>query len=324
MIDWKRIIDDLPAGIAIFDSGGKLLYINNRIVKKTGINPDNFEKDPFAAIHPDSKDLVVNSFKKALKGGIDKIPYPLLIKAIKKDGYQWNEVRFSVVGSGKEKHYVLIFTDVSDRIEMQEKINDLLNHLKFLNSVMRHDILNVFTSIYSYTEILEESFNKELLSKIRESIEKGTELIGKIKALELASDGITDTYKISEVVEEVAKGHDIKIELIGDAEVRANDGIYSVFENLIGNAIKHGGASEIQIEVWEDDKIYIRVRDNGTGIPEGMKEGIFERGVTSGSGSGLGLYIVRKLLETYGACIRLEEGFEKGASFLIEFPAQNF
>ncbi|WP_456329125.1 ATP-binding protein [Archaeoglobus sp.] len=318
-IDWKRTVEDMPVGIAILDQSGRVVYYNNRLPYKTGVETDNWTKDPFSLIHPDSRKVALEAFKYILKGEFDKLPNPLLLKAIKRDGYQWVAIRVKAVDAG-EKYTVLTFTDITERMVMQNKINNLLDYLKLLNSIMRHDLLNVFTSIHLYADLLKEKYDLEYVSQIEANVEKGVELIKKIRTLETAGDGPTGTYRIGDVVKEVSRGYNIKIEMKGDAEVMANDGIYSVFENLLSNAVKHGGANKITIEVWEENgKVSIRVKDNGIGIPEELRDRIFEKGVTSGMGSGLGMYIAKKLLETYGATIKLEDSKE-GASFLIEFP----
>lgn len=105
----------------------------------------------------------------------------------------------------------------------------------------------------------------------------------------------------------------------GDAKVFANQGIFSVFDNLVSNAVKHGGASEVRITITEKQKVIVKVEDNGKGIPDRILKGIFEKGFTTGKGSGLGLYIVRKLIESYGGDIRAEKT-DKGAVFVIELP----
>ncbi|ONG45694.1 hypothetical protein BKE38_26170 [Pseudoroseomonas deserti] len=105
-------------------------------------------------------------------------------------------------------------------------------------------------------------------------------------------------------------------------EVRADDqALRSVFSNLIGNALTHGGpASQVTVRINPDRSL--EVADRGPGIPPEVRDKIFEpfqRGMRDGPGAGLGLAIVRQVLQAHGAGIRLMET-GAGACFRIEFP----
>ncbi len=121
------------------------------------------------------------------------------------------------------------------------------------------------------------------------------------------------------MVKEAAKGYNVKIEVKGDAEILANDGGCIVFENLIGSAVKHGKASRIEVNIQKsENSVRIRIADDGKGIP--VMDKIFEEGFTTGSGSGLGLYIVKKLVESFGGSIKVERSVPRGTVFVLEFP----
>ncbi|GGJ41265.1 sensor histidine kinase [Neoroseomonas lacus] len=95
----------------------------------------------------------------------------------------------------------------------------------------------------------------------------------------------------------------------------------SVLLNLIGNALAHGGPG-VQVELRIDGHGFVEVSDNGPGVREDAKEQVFEafqRAGGSGSGAGLGLYIVRELLRAHGASIDLLNG-KPGAVFRLRFP----
>ena len=93
-----------------------------------------------------------------------------------------------------------------------------------------------------------------------------------------------------------------------------------VFHNLISNSAKYAGP-EPRVDISASKSanfIAIRVADNGPGIPESIKPNLFEKGVST-TGSGLGLYLSRKVVEAYGGTIELlePEGAYGGATFLI-------
>jgi signal transduction histidine kinase len=82
-----------------------------------------------------------------------------------------------------------------------------------------------------------------------------------------------------------------------------------------------GETPVVVIQVAEkDDRVFIRVSDNGPGIPESIRSSLFQRG-TSTNGGGLGLYLTREILRACKGDIQLEESRKnEGAVFMIELP----
>jgi len=93
-----------------------------------------------------------------------------------------------------------------------------------------------------------------------------------------------------------------------------------VLDNLFNNS-KKAGTKKIDI-FWENlgNQLLLKFRDYGNGIPNEMKDKIFEFGFTNTNGSGLGLYIVKNILQKYKATIDVNTSFSKGVEFIIKFP----
>lgn len=113
------------------------------------------------------------------------------------------------------------------------------------------------------------------------------------------------------------------------------DGLRQVFINLIDNAIKYCGKNdEIDVALEANEAknvIYARVSDTGPGIPEEDWELIFQKGYTvegargrppRGGGQGLGLYIVKLIVEKHGGTIDVTSELGKGTTFTITLPIQ--
>jgi len=320
-VDWKKLLEELPAGVAVLDENFKVVMLNRRIVEKAGLRAESV-KNPLQTVHPEDLSKAVDAFRKISMGRYDEVEYPLLLRVVRKGGYQWNELRWRVVEDEGKKYYLIVFTDVTERVEMQKRIESLLEYVRLLNSILRHDILNILTTISSYAELLDEEFNRKFLDKIKEAVSKGVSLIKKVRELELSTDESLKPYDLRSVIEESAKGYDVEVNVEGNAVVYANDSIYSVFENLIGNSVKHGGASRIDVKIETSDMVYVTYKDNGAGIPENVKDKVFERGFSTTGSTGLGLFIVKKLMESYGGDIRIEKS-GKEAEFILSFPVVN-
>ena len=95
---------------------------------------------------------------------------------------------------------------------------------------------------------------------------------------------------------------------------------------VIDNAIKHGGANEIQLAADSSGEgVTITVDDDGTGIPEGERAAVFERfsrgSTASRSGSGLGLALVAQQAELHGGSAAMEASPLGGARLVLRLPA---
>lgn len=104
-----------------------------------------------------------------------------------------------------------------------------------------------------------------------------------------------------------------------------------VFMNLLGNAISYGreGSSPVITVFAEDrgDEWLVGVRDNGIGIPEADRHRLFrrfERGSNTGgiSGTGLGLHIVKEIVQGHGGSVSFESEVGKGTTFWLHLPKQ--
>ncbi len=102
-------------------------------------------------------------------------------------------------------------------------------------------------------------------------------------------------------------------------------GLRLVIDNAIKNAVKHGGATEIQLSaVSSAAGVEIAVDDNGTGVPEQERALVFERftrgSTASRSGSGLGLALVAQQAELHGGTASLEASPLGGARLMLRLP----
>lgn len=101
-----------------------------------------------------------------------------------------------------------------------------------------------------------------------------------------------------------------------------------ILTNLISNAVKYGNKSNIEIQTkYENDRqsAQFTVRDHGPGIPLDMQTKIFEKfqrvpNASGAAGLGLGLYIVRQIVEAHGGHIYVQSLPGEGASFIVDIP----
>jgi len=101
-----------------------------------------------------------------------------------------------------------------------------------------------------------------------------------------------------------------------------------IITNLLSNAIKYspeGGDIELKIGVWENNKLSISIKDEGTGIPESDQKYIFEpfhlgENALMNQGVGMGLAIVKEAVEALHGDITFESILNKGTIFTVSLP----
>ena len=127
-------------------------------------------------------------------------------------------------------------------------------------------------------------------------------------------------------------GCELETEIPEDVVIMRFDGsqLKRVFENIINNSLRHNsGSMTIFTELSvRDGSVIIRLGDDGKGIPESIREHIFEPFVTgneartSGSGSGLGMAISKKIIEAHGGELSLLPFTGKGTTYEIKLPVE--
>jgi PAS domain S-box-containing protein len=141
---------------------------------------------------------------------------------------------------------------------------------------------------------------------------------------------------LSELTKDVLRRFSAQLKSTGGiAELSADDPVMGhwdrhrleqVIVNLLSNAIKYAPGAKIHIAVTaSNDKAFLTVQDFGPGIPKSLQSKIFERferirADKNVGGLGLGLFIVRKIVEAHHGKIDLESEEGQGAKFVVELP----
>lgn len=208
---------------------------------------------------------------------------------------------------------------MESKLEVRSK-DHTENLLTLINKTMRHDILNDLTIINNSLEAYKDSRDERLLDTAIDTIKRSFELVEDMKELEtlVASGNTLKSHNARKIVENVTCRYGIQTNIEGECTIIADRAINSVIDNIVGNAVKHGQADRIDVSIEdEDDFCRIKIADNGVGIPQEIKEKIFEEGFSSCKSNGLGLYIVRKTIERYGGNVQVEDNHPCGTVVIL-------
>lgn len=260
--------------------------------------------------------------------------------------------------SGEEVEDVEIYPEIKPFIEtinrQKKQIELVMNNLKEAEKIRReftanvsHELKTPLTSINGYAEMIANGMAEgEEVKKFAGIIQKeGTRLLTLIESIlnlsKLEDESIEKTYEqidlydtIKEVVHKLkpqALLHKVNLEVDGEvAHVMANKRmIEDLVYNLIDNAIKYNVENgNVLVSVKNEEKYgIVSVKDTGIGIPQEEQDRIFERFYRIDKsrskkieGSGLGLSIVKHIVEYHNGSLILESEVGKGTTITVKLP----
>jgi signal transduction histidine kinase len=220
-----------------------------------------------------------------------------------------------------------------ERQRLQKKKEDTLNHLRAKSNqlsdvvhTISHDLKASLQLIMSYADLAKAECDSPDIEAIAQLAGKITEMMD--RSVKLADEGLvvkkTDQVNLKQVVMETASTmttHDVEFR-IGHLPVVKGDEtkLGQVFLNLFRNAIEHAQPDHISVTmVNSDDEVDILVTNDGKPIPDEYRHNLFDRGISSkDSEGGLGLFIVRRVVEGHGWNIELAD--EPDTTFRITVP----
>ena len=358
---YRLISENANDLISVFDEKLRFEYVNEKIHNRLmGYNKEDLiGKNGMILIHPDDQKTILETFRDLNNTGegsaVGRIRH-------KNGQYVWTETKGkSFYDKNGVKKFLLITRDISERkqsrqklIESEEKYREAYNRAEFYKDIFTHDINNILQSILSGTQISqlildnhEEIVGLKLNAEIiKEQVVRGAKLVSNVRKLSQLEEAGRSLEKIEilkvlkNTVSFVKKSYkdknlDIRIDSVEEnIFVKANDFLEDVFENLLINSIRHNKnlIIEITVRILKEPQSGINYAkmeflDNGVGVDEIMKEKIFQRGYSKEKGvygTGLGLSLVRRIIETYDGKIWVEDRVEgdrsKGSNFVLLIP----
>ncbi len=358
--NYRLITENVNDLIAIINEKIILEYVNrkiyhdllgfeyNDIVGKTALN----------ILHPDDIETAIKLFKEGWKNG--SAVAELRVKH--KDGrYSWLEIKGKTyINSNGVKKGILIGRDITSRKKNQENL--IKSELKYREAYKRgnlyedlfaHDINNILQNIKSSIELSYLYIDKpkerkkvlEFFGIIQDQIVRGTNLVSNViklfkieESMNYQMEKINLKNYLEKAIEFVrhsyrTKNLKIRIEIFDEnIMIMTNDFLLDVFENILFNAVTYNFNNLIEIIIkiskYEEDNSILKLEfiDNGFGISDDQKKKIFEKKLEGKrrGGMGLGLSLVKKIIQTYHGEIMVEDRIKgdhtKGSNFIILIP----
>ncbi|MFW6197197.1 MAG: ATP-binding protein, partial [Thermoplasmatota archaeon] len=327
--DFRSFLDSISDWVWEMDKEGVHTYSNSAVKDILGYEIDEVVDHSAWKLWPD-KD----------KENIDKEEF----KEDLKDGKTWKNFasRFKHK-DGKTKYLestgIPIYDEHDNLLGYRGMDRDITEKRRaqkrerFLHSLLRHDIKNKIQVTKGYLQLMENVDSKDelmdFLNKAKESLKEEENLIDKISYLRKIDE--KDEVSSVNLKTYIEKGIDNNISILEESEVDVlTDGLdkdvmggellEELFTNLIENSLNHSNCETISITAEDDsDDLKIIFEDDGEGIPKDVKELVFDKNYkgSKSKGSGLGLFLVKRIVDTYGGEITVKDSHMGGARFDI-------
>lgn len=238
---------------------------------------------------------------------------------------------------------VLTVRDVTDEQLLERARSEFV-------ATAAHELRTPLSAVYgaaatlrTRADELDEESRERMLAIIDEESNRLTQIIDQLLVtaqldrgdLALVEDEC-DLSQLAAAVVRTVKAHSppgIELELLAPPRmepVRCDEArLRQVLVNLVDNAIKYSPeGGRVQIRITDSPEPRVEVSDEGLGIPPGQQERVFEKffrldpGMARGvGGSGLGLYISRRIVEQMGGKILVDSAVGRGSTFTVELPS---
>ncbi|MBX6422533.1 PAS domain S-box protein [Thermosulfurimonas sp. F29] len=339
---FRTLAENAPLAVILMDDVGRITYFNPMAERIFGwMEREVLGKELHLVLAPPKyHQRYREAFARVRATGKSRLfGKRLEFEALRKDGSVFPaEVFFSIIEVRGRRLYLGLVQDISERKRLEEERLKLEKHraLELLAGGVAHDFNNLLTSILGNLDLLERLVEN---GKAREIIERSRKVAREARDLArdllIFSKGDIPIPKevvirdfLKDLVRFLTHGSPVRVHFEippGLPPIKIDSSHFAqMVQNLVLNALEampEGGDLFIQAEAVEE-RVILTVRDTGPGIPPEILPQIFEPGFTTKrAGSGLGLAVVKSIVERYGGSIEVFSPPGEGAMFRIVLPA---
>jgi PAS domain S-box-containing protein len=331
-------------------------FVSDNVTRQMGYQPQDFTADPefwMNHLHPDDVPRVLASLETLLLEGTLAYEYRFLNKSGR---YIWMRDEMTLVrdASGQPTEIVGAWIDVTSRKEAEAEREALIRELTEKNSeltrftyTVSHDLKSPLVTIGGFlNHVAEDAASGRLdrlgpdIDRIQKAVKKMGRLLNELLELSRVGRIMADPESIpfqdlaAQAMESVQGRLDdrgVKVEIQPDLKTVRGDRarLTQVVQNLLDNAAKFmGSQADPHVEIGRmpggDGLATFFVRDNGMGIAPKHHErvfGLFDKLDTTSDGTGVGLALVKRIIEVHGGRVWVESEEGKGATFFFTLPA---
>ena len=348
------ILKNIRSGVLTVDGSGRLAFINPMAEKLLGINGEAFTGSPVLELLKLRSSELWAAIVAAIRHGrkVNRAEGTVQLADGREFPIGLSTTTFDE-NSIQPPSVTAIFTDISDSKRLQELHlrAERLEAVAELSASLAHEIRNPLASIRSAVEQLsrsaradeDERFLTQLIVRESDRLSRLLSEFLDFSRVRVTRFDPVDLHTVTLAAARLVREHpdataDTMIDVRGGRAMMDGDEdlLHRVVANLLLNAVQAGGgkvkvvATTGPAEPFElppgavmPNAVRLEVRDNGPGIPDHVRDRIFEPFVSGRTGgSGLGLAIVQRAVEAHRGLVLVDSEPSRGTTFTIFFPAK--
>lgn len=348
---FRTLADNIAQLVWMADADGSIFWFNKRWFEFTGTTPEEVRGRGWVDIpHPEHRERVVAKMLRCFEAGeVWEDTFPMRGKD---GGYRWFLSRAVPIKDeeGRVTRWFGSNTDVTAEREHAEALREADRRKDEFIAVLSHELRNPLAPIRTGLDVLERAppgseASRRAMAILRRQVSQLTRLVddlldvtrisrGKLTLRREPVDLVTLVRQTVDDYEDLFEAGGVALAASLPDEPVWIDGdaprIAQAIGNLLQNAAKftsRGGRTDVSVG-REGDRVHVRVRDTGAGIPAEMLPHMFEPFTQadrtldrSRGGLGLGLALVKGLVELHGGAVRAEsQGVGAGAVLTLTLP----
>ncbi len=342
---WRLIVEAAPNGMLLVDEGGMIVMVNTSVLRQFGYERGELLGKSVEMLIP----APLRSEHRQHRAEFTQIPQTRAMGSgrelfgLRKDGSELAvEIGLTPIQTAKGIRVLASIVDISERkrLETQLRRAERLAELGTLASGMAHEIGTPMNVILGRAEYLlqrtaDEGMRKGLATIVTQ-VERITKVMNQLLAFARRKTPERRAVDLGEIVDDSLEMFEERIthsRITVDKTIESSlppvradrDQLIQVLINLVMNSIHampEGGRLRLSL-AREGSHVCLGLSDTGHGMPEEIRSKVFEPFFTTkdfGKGTGLGLTVVKGIIEEHGGTIAVESAVDKGTTFWIRLP----
>ena len=310
---YRTLAEHFPNGlVTLYDDELRYTLASGQAFENLDVSPEEVEGRTVRETWGDGAvaDALESTLRAALDGDSKSIE-------VEYEGRQWAVHAVPITDADGDVFSGMTMTqDITERKEREQR-------LERFASVISHGLRNPLSIAQIYLEMARDGGDPDDFDEAAQALDRMETIIQNLLTTTVRGEALSEREPISlSTVGENAwrnvetNDATFRVEADAGAVVADEDQLQTAMENLFRNSVEYGGDGvEVRVGRLDGDGFY--VEDDGPGIPERNRDGVFDYGYTSGSGTGIGLAVVRDVVDAHGWNVDATESESGGARFEI-------
>ena len=355
---YRHLLDVMPQSIWASDAQGRITFWNRAGIDYLGHEPGAVTGESlWGALHPDDRASVREAFEEgfARKEAFER---QIRLRRASDGTYRWHLARVvpergsdgDGADAGAISGWIATATDIDDQKKAEQVLREAIGLREDFLSVASHELRTPLTSLRLEVENLLRFARRSAGQAAGDVIQRTERIDAQAARLNHLIDELLDVSRIASGRLELKIEEVDLVAVVGEVRTRLGDEarrrgcvldvrgleravgawdasrLDQVITNLLSNAIKYGAGKPVEITVdVTGDRAVLAVHDHGLGISAEDQDRIFRRFERAASsrnyaGIGLGLWIVKQIVDALGGTVSVDSRPELGATFTVELP----